>query len=98
MHKDYRPVLRKDDVWPAWQVLAMQPKPKAGRMKVPADNQFGLGILALDSPHVFGADKDGMNVRHVAAALVSCTFADLLAFGTIAGMVCSACAFLAARM
>lgn len=51
MHEDHRAVLRKDQVRPAGQALAMQaeaqPKPVRGR----AHQHLGLGVLALDARH-----------------------------------------------
>ena len=48
MHQDNGLPFWKDDVWLAGQILAVELKPKAKRVQVSANDNFGLGIAALD--------------------------------------------------
>jgi hypothetical protein len=51
MYEDDLPVLRKDNIWTTWKVLAVEAKTVAKRVQKRAHRSFGAGILASDAAH-----------------------------------------------
>jgi hypothetical protein len=45
VYKDHRPVLREDEVWFAWKVLAVEPKSQAFSMSYAADYELWRCVL-----------------------------------------------------
>jgi hypothetical protein len=55
VYKNYFSTRRKDDVRRAGQVLAMQSKAIAERMKQPSNRQFRRSVLSSDAGHQIAA-------------------------------------------
>lgn len=66
LDKHYRPELRKDQVWSAWQRSDMQSEAEARCMQGGSDATFRFGVTSPDPRHHPGTGCTVNDVRHLA--------------------------------
>jgi len=71
MYEDHRPVLRKDYIWLAGEILAVQTKPIAERMERCADTNLRRGVFAAYRGHISAALLTCVNIGHRPALATS---------------------------